>query len=631
MISPDKPEIAATEIGVGVGLSSQPHVMRYNFDGSGGLGPKYLRTEELLGRSGDGFLDKAIVKLAESVLGIGAINKICLKTGTPWPSSEKMIEHLFSQLDIKWKVTNPEAFDKLVGTPAIFVSNHPYGMPDAFAVNNMLEKYRPNFRLFANSFLTSADSITHKLLFVDPFMNEKSRSMNRRSMVSALKHLKGGGDLALFPGRLCSHLKWGQTHVQDGEWTDQVRIFVEAGKANLVPVHVSGRNSWLFQAAGLIHPKLRTLLILREFQRGGHDFAFTIGDPVPFEQVIKAGRIAAPGQIARALTYSADPNYSVRRKVTSQNPVRIAKTKAVPKAQSTKLTKSLAKEIAKYPVLVEHENLKVIDIAHGMPDALSSAIANVRFDAYSGGAGVASPSDLLDEYDRIYSHLVLWDAKAEQVAGSYRYLIPSRVEGGVDPADLVTSSIFHLHKPFLDILPHSLELGRAAIGDKYQRSYAPLMLMWRGVMDILRRDKSIKYLIGPVTISQSYSPLSRHVLKRFLELHCSNNEMKGFATPRHVFDSKIPPQIELDDLVGRAKTLPEIGCVIEALEHGERKLPVLYRQYSNIGLQYIATGEWPELDHAMASLAVLELPKARRDFIARYLGKDNVESFFEGR
>ena len=319
----DKTEIASNALDVKAGVSTQPIQHRFNFDGSGGPGPKYLRTEVLLDKTGGSLLDRAIVRLAESAIGIGAVNKICLKAGTPWPSSELMISHLFKELDIKWRVTNPEAFEKLQGKSAVFVSNHPYGMPDAFAVNSMLEQYRPNFRLFANSFLTSADSITHKLLFVDPFMNEKNRAMNRRSMVSALKHLKEGGDLALFPGRICSHLKWGQTIVQDGEWTDQVRIFVEAGNANLVPVHVSGRNSWRFQTAGLVHPKLRTLMILREFIRGGHDIAFTLGDPVPAEQIIKAARIAPPGQIARALTYSADPKYSASRKGRDAPAVRV--------------------------------------------------------------------------------------------------------------------------------------------------------------------------------------------------------------------------------------------------------------------------------------------------------------------
>ncbi len=621
----------AGRVPAAAGLSTQPYKPLYNPDGSGGPGPKYLRTEELLGRTSGSFGDRVMVALAEKILGIGAVNRVCLEAGTPWPSSQVMINHLFDAMNIKWKVTNPEMFEKLEGKTAVFVSNHPYGMPDAFAMNQMLEQYRPNFRLFANSFLTSADSITHKLLFVDPFMNEKNRAMNRRSMMGALKHLKEGGDLALFPGRLCSHLKWGQRMVQDGEWTDQVRIFVEAGNAHLVPVHVSGRNSWLFQAAGLIHPKLRTLLILREFKRGGHDFSFTLGEPVPAEALIKAGRVAPPGQLARALTYSADPAYAATRKSAATQPVRVSPRARAATDLPLVEPDRIASQLAKYDTLVEHGDLSVIDVTHGLPEDLRKAVADVRFDAYADGAAVARAEDLLDEYDRVYSHLVLWDSGRKRIAGSYRYLIPSRIEGGVELSDLVSASIFNFRRPFVEMLPHALELGRAAIGHDYQRSYAPLMLMWRGVMDILRRDKSIKFLIGPVTISQSFSPLSRHVLKRFIEQKMSNPDLAHAAVPHREFNTRIPPQVDVQDLVGNCETIADISCVIEALEHGERKLPVLYRQYSNIGLKYVATGEWPELDHAMASLAVLDLSQARRDFIARYLGKENVESFFEGR
>lgn len=612
-------------------MSTQPHKPRFNPDGSGGPGPKYLRTEELLDRTSDTLLDRMVVRLAESVIGIGAVNKVCQKAGMPWPSSEAMINHLFNSFDIKWRVTNPEMFERLEGKSAVFVANHPYGMPDAFAMNLMLEQYRPNFRLFANSFLTSADSITHKLLFVDPFMNEKNRAMNRRSMMSALKHLKEGGDLGLFPGRLCSHLKWGQRHVQDGEWTDQVRIFVEAGGAHLVPVHVSGRNSWLFQTAGLIHPKLRTLLILREFKRGGHDFAFTLGEPVPAETLVKAGRLTPPGQLARALTYAADPQYVSAHRETSLQPVRVRKRESADESKAAVKPERMEKLLSGFDTLVEHGDLSVIDVTHGLPEELRLPVAQVRFDAYAEGAAVTTPAELLDEYDRIYSHLVLWDRKRKRIAGSYRYLIPSRIEGGVELSDLVSASIFNFRKPFIDMLPHSLELGRAAIGVEYQRSYAPLMLMWRGVMDILRRDKSIKYLIGPVTIPQSFSALSRHVLKRFIEQKLSHPDLTHAAVPHREFNAKIPPQVDVQELLGNCQTIADISCVVEALEHGQRKLPVLYRQYSNIGLKYVATGEWPELDNAMASLAVLDLSQARRDFIARYLGKENVEGFFEGR
>ena len=121
------------------------------------------------------------------------------------------------------------------------------------------------------------------------------------------------------------------------------------------------------------------------------------------------------------------------------------------------------------------------------------------------------------------------------------------------------------------------------------------------------------------------------MLKRFLEKTSSDPALFGYAEPRKPFKVPLPPQVNIDDLIGEAKTVPEIGCIIEALEGGRRKLPVLYRQYANVGLKYVATGEWPELDHAMASLAVLDLSQARRDFVSRYLGKENAGEFFEGR
>lgn len=626
MPSNEKTGERAGAVRVDAGLSSQPHQPRYNFDGSGGPGPKYLRTEDLLGRHGEGLYDRLIVRAAERLLGLDTVNALCLKAGTPWPSSREMIRHLFRELDIEWSVTNPEVFEALGDRPTVFVFNHPYGMADAFAVNNMLEAYRPNFRLFANSFLTIADSITHRLLFVDPFLSEKNRAMNRRSMLGALKHLKEGGDLALFPGRLCSHLTWGNTRVQDGEWTDQVKVFVDAGNAQLVPLHVPGRNSWRFQAAGMLHPKLRTLLILREFLRGGHRIDFNLGEPIQPAQLAKAARAVSPGRLARAITYSANPTYAEKRRKPLALPLRHGAARKSAKRAETDI-ETFLKDC---PVLVAHGALKVLSIDRGLPDALTGPVGQVRFDAYAGEAAVASPDALIDPFDDIYSHLVLWDADASRIAGSYRYLIPSRIEK-FKRTDLVTASIFDMRKPFRRLLPHALELGRAAIGSDYQRSYAPLMMMWRGVMDILRRDKSIKYLIGPVTISQAFSPLSRHLLKRFIEKKYANPRLAGSAVPKKAFTVPLAPEVDIDRLAGEAETISEIAGVIEAIERGKRTLPVLYRQYSNLGLRYVATGEWPELDHAMASLAVLDLVEAKRDFIARYLGKDNVPEFFEGR
>lgn len=609
-----------------------PFPYRYNADGSGGPGPKYLRTEVLLGREGDGFLDRWLVRLAERVIGIGAVNEICLRAGTPWPSSTQMIDHLFKELSIRWSVTNPESFDNLPEGPLVFVANHPYGMADAFAMNNMLEKWRPNFRLFANSFLTMADSITHKLLFVDPFMSESNRGMNRRSMAAAMRHLRDGGDLAIFPGRICSHLKWGSTCVQDGEWTSQIRAFAEAGNAHVVPVHVSGRNSWRFQAAGLIHPRLRTLLILREFLAGNREFAFTLGEPVPAVQLAKAARVVPAGTLARAMTYAANPGIAPRPRLVREAPIRpssIRRPKAVPQVVLT--AGELEKAVRSLPLLASHGEFDVHNSVNGLREGLEGPISRVRFDAFSAEASLTSPDDMIDRFDTVYSHLVLWDRENRRVAGTYRYVVPSSVSGGMDQGDLVTASIFRLRGRFRAILPRAMELGRAAIHPDYQRSYAPLMVMWRAIMQVLMDDTSIKYLFGPLTISRSFSPLSRHVLRHFMETRLAWPPFAGSAVPLHPFRASLAPQINLNHLIAGAENLVDIGSIVEAIEGGRRKLPVLYRQYANFGMRCIATGEWPELDNSMASLALLDLASADRGFISRYLDKDKVDGFFATR
>ncbi len=61
-----------------------------------------------------------------------------------------MIQHLFERLNIQYQIQNPEILDNLDERPKVFVANHPYGLPDAFALFELLTRKRPNIRLFAN-------------------------------------------------------------------------------------------------------------------------------------------------------------------------------------------------------------------------------------------------------------------------------------------------------------------------------------------------------------------------------------------------------------------------------------------------------------------------------------------------
>lgn len=595
---------------------------------------KYLDTAKVLGipegKEGNAWL----IGAAEKLIGIKKYNELVEDLGPDWPDANTMIDHMFERLNIKWDVKNASVLENLDGRPKVFVANHPYGLPDAFALFDLLTKYRPDVRLFANKILAATELKDERLLYVDPFGSPDSRSQNRRSIAQALKHIRDGGDLALFPGRICSHLKTTDWTISDSVWTDQVRKFVEAGGGDLVPLYITGRNSMTFNLSGLIHPRIRTYLLLREFLRGGHDFTFSIGDPISADQLQKVSRSMSVGNFARSLVYSLktgspqvpDLPQLIEPELRSENEA--LHVKRSPVAVSGTGVKKL---LDQQEVLVRQNGYTIFQAGPDAPTNLIDIICEVRFQAYASETSVSDPAELRDHYDEFYHHLLLWDDEAKTVAGVYRYTLPDLQKRPATPENLVTSSIFDLSPEFQRILPKAMELGRAAILPEYQKSFSPLMLLWRGFLEIPNRDKDIKYLFGPVTMGQTFNPLSRELLRRYIMRNCADEKMSGLVTPRRELNFDIPREVEIDKLADACGSFAQLGNLINGIEAGKRSLPVLFRHYANCGCKFAGFGEWRELDHATAGLTVLDLKDSSKSFIQRYFGKEGAEAFFAGR
>ena len=106
------------------------------------------------------------------------------------------------------------------------------------------------------------------------------------------------------PAGAVSHLNLSNRMVTDGPWTKHVGGLARIARATVLPVHVEGRNSWLFQLAGLIHPVLRTVLLPHEMvRRTGSDVRIRIGEPVSPDRVRRFKDADDLAQYLRALTY----------------------------------------------------------------------------------------------------------------------------------------------------------------------------------------------------------------------------------------------------------------------------------------------------------------------------------------
>lgn len=575
-----------------------------------------------------------LLAMIERLVGATKLNAIMEDIGRPWPDAGPLIENLFERLDIKWDIENPEVLENLDDTPKVFVANHPYGLPDAFALFQLLTRYRSDIKIFANKLLAATQLEEERLLFVDPFGAADSRGQNRKSIATALKHLRDGGDLALFPGRICSHLKTSDWTISDSEWTDQVRKFVEVSGGEMVPLYISGRNSMMFNVSGLIHPRIRTYMLLREFLRGGHDFTFKVGEPVSSRQLARVSRSVSVGTFSRSLVYALKTGTSKVPDI----PQLIApelRTEIEEKTASRKPAPISGKHalgvLKKLEVLMKHNGYTIFHSEKGASSTLMDMICEVRFAAYASQTNVNEPSELLDKFDAFYSHLVLWDDAKQNIVGVYRYTLPDPSKTPISSDTLVTSSIFDLNSSFESLLPKSMELGRAAILPEYQKSYSPLMLLWRAILEVPRKNKNIRYLFGPVTMGQNFNPVSRELLRRFVMRHWGDEKMDGFISPKLALNLEIPREVKISQLEQGCSDYSKLGNIVSGFEGGQRSLPVLFRHYANVGCKYIGFGEWKELDSATTGITILDLKQVSSSLMNRYFGDEGTKSFLSGR
>lgn len=591
---------------------------------------KYLSTEKVLGISEDSNFSPTLLALIEKVVGAQKLNSIMDDIGQPWPDAGPLIDILFERLNISWRCENPEILENLDDGPKVFVANHPYGLPDAFALFQLLTAHRPNIKIFANKLLAATQLEEERLLFVDPFAADASKGQNRRSIATAIKHLRQGGDLALFPGRICSHLKTSDWTISDSEWTDQVRRFVEVSGGEMVPLYISGRNSMLFNVSGLIHPRIRTYMLLREFLRGGHDFTFRVGDPVNAPMLSKVSESLSVGSFSRSLVYALKTGASKVPDIPSlispdhRTEFETREVSRKPKAISGDAVKSV---LDTQEHLIEQNGYTIYQMNGAASEEILDMICEVRFQAYASQTNVSDASELRDKYDDFYNHFILWDHADKKIIGVYRYTLPNPDKIAVTENNLVTSSIFDLASGFDKYLPNSMELGRAAILPEYQKSFSPLMLLWRAILEIPKRDKSIKYLFGPVTMGRNFNPVSRELLRRYIMNNLEEKSISQYFSPKKSLSFDIPREVDMKELETACSSFAKLGNIIDGIEGGKRQLPVLFRHYANVGCKYAGFGEWKALDQATAGITILDLADINKTLIRRYFGREGAQEF----
>lgn len=240
------------------------------------------------------------------------------------------------------------------------------------------------------------------------------------------------------------------------------------------------------------------------------------------------------------------------------------------------------------------------------------------------GEGTGRAIDV-DHFDDYYQHLVVWHDQCGEVVGAYRIGATDQVVPRFGAAGLYTDTLFRLAPSFVRTLGPALELGRSFVRSEYQREFAPLSLLWKGIGQVVAREPRYATLFGAVSISGDYATLSQQLLMSFLTT-VREPRLARLVSPKNPpLTRGLPADFGTLGVVGRS--VERIDELVREVERGQRGVPVLLRQYMKLNARCLAFNVDPGFANVLDALMVVDLRFVADSVLRRYLSPQGAARF----
>jgi putative hemolysin len=215
--------------------------------------------------------------------------------------------------------------------------------------------------------------------------------------------------------------------------------------------------------------------------------------------------------------------------------------------------------------------------------------------------------------------------------GAYRVGLVKDILARFGVAGLYTSSLFQFDEKFFERAGDSLELGRSFVRPEYQKKYAPLLMLWKGLGQYISSNPEIHTLFGAVSISNDYNPVSRQLVTRFLEDQEANQDLARLVKARRPFRQGKPAANDMSAIAVRHffRDLDSLSVVIADMETDGKGVPILLKQYIKLGGKLLGFNVDPHFSDALDGLVLVDLRQTEPDILDRYMGKAGSSRFLE--
>jgi putative hemolysin len=545
--------------------------------------------------------------LLMKVLRISILNKIYERN--------KHLKHLaflnaiLDEFQIKFEIPE-EDFKRLPKEGAyITISNHPLGGIDGILLLKLMLEKEPNFKIIANFLLHRIEPMKPYIMPVNPFENHKDSKSSVIGIKETLRHLSDGKPLGIFPAGEVSTYKDGKLMV-DKPWEEGAIKVIRKAQIPVVPIYFHAKNSRLFYLLSKISDTLRTAKLPSELL-------------TQKKRVIKV-RIGKPISVAEQNEYTTIEEYSefLRKKTYMlANPFeKESKLLTVPNLKIPRSPKQIVTPANHGKMMVEVEALRKSDSrllqsknyevffaeASKIPNILHE-IGRLREITFREVGEGTNESIDIDKYDKHYHHMFLWDDDTKQIAGAYRMGLGAEIYPKYGMEGFYLNDLFRFEPELHEMMHKSIEMGRAFIIKDYQQKPMPLFLLWRGIVHTTLRYPEHTYLLGGVSISNQFSDFSKSLMIEFMKSNYYDPYIAQYVHPKKEYKVKLK-DADKDFIFDEAESdLNKLDKIIDELEPGNLRLPVLIKKYIKQNARLVAFNVDPLFNNAIDGLMYIRI------------------------
>ena len=492
----------------------------------------------------------------------------------------------------------------------ITISNHPLGGIDGVLLLKLLLENRPDYKIIANFLLHRIEPLAPFIMPVNPFESHKDAKSSIAGFKQSIKHLREGHPLGIFPAGEVSTYRDGRLIV-DRPWEEAAMKLIKKAEVPVVPIYFHAKNSKLFYRLSKLDDTLRTAKLPSELlTQRNRVIKVRIGRPIPVSAQQEISELGDFTDFLRRKTYML-ANAFERESLLDKVPTNF-KIPRPPKEIATPVKKGLMETEVNHlreagHRLLQSKNYEVfLSTADLMPNIMLEIgrLREITFRAV--GEGTNKSIDL-DQYDNYYHHLFLWDSDEKVLVGAYRMGLGKQIyeQHGIDGFYLC--ELFRFEPELYKMMSESIEMGRAFIISEYQQKPMPLFLLWKGIVHTTLRHPDHKYLIGGVSISNQFSNFSKSLMIEFMKSHYWDPYVANFVSPKKKFKVKLK-DADKEFIFDETKAdLNKFDRLIDEVEPGELRLPVLIKKYIKQNAKCVAFNVDPLFNHSVDGLMYIRI------------------------